>query len=124
MKIYLAGRFHTSQAINLFADQLQREGHEVVSTWHRTEALNRPLPEPKKGAIDGPSAMIAVRELVEIETADALIVMSADCEWTPGGLWFEMGYASGLKKKVYVYGPRQNIFCHLVEDWEQEKRPA
>lgn len=118
MRIYIASRFRTIQATHDFADTLRAAGHEVVSTWHAAEAVNRPLPKPATDRMSDTAIAIATRDLREIDGCDAVIVLTTDCEATPGGLWFEAGYAKGQGKAVYVHGPRWNVFGHLLPDWE------
>lgn len=117
MKIYLASRFRTVKQTNDFAKELREQGHTIVSTWHDTEAIMLPLPKPEIGRASSTSFQIARKDLSEIISCDALIVLSQDCEATPGGLWFEAGYALGIQKPVYIVGPRFNVFCHLLLDW-------
>jgi nucleoside 2-deoxyribosyltransferase len=111
MKFYIASRFKTVGAVNELADDLDSMGHDVVSTWHRTEAL-APL------ALDDPGRpahlrSAAIRDIAEIDQSDALVILTEGCEQTPGGLWVEVGYALGRRKRVFVVGPQINVFCYL-----------
>jgi nucleoside 2-deoxyribosyltransferase len=116
MKIYLASRFSNHEKLNALATTLTKNGHMVVSTWHRTEALS-PVPRDHPEYLDN-SLRAAERDLQEIDESDALILFTENCEATPGGLWFEAGYAKALGKQCFVIGPRINIFCHLCSEWQ------
>ncbi len=115
MKIYLASRFRNHEYLNEFAASLCAEGHEVVSTWHAIEAPN-PFTKDDPDYQDK-SIAAAMRDLREIDAADALILITYGCEAVPGGLWYEAGYAKGTGKAVHIKGPRINIFCSLCAEW-------
>lgn len=118
MKIYLASRFRNYEILRVLAADLEKEGHAVVSTWHVTEA-------PSPVAKDDPSyqdhcIVAALRDLKEIQSCDALLLITEGCEAVPGGMWYEAGYAKGIGKAVYIKGPHINIFCGLCSEWDQK----
>jgi nucleoside 2-deoxyribosyltransferase len=118
IKVYMASRFKTHREVNKIADRLEAQGFSVISTWHRVEAVpeyNSILPPPAKGPDrDARSMFVAQRDMDEIREADILFLYTHDCDLTPGGMWVEMGYAMALNKRVYVHGPRTNVFCHCA----------
>ena len=108
MTIYIASRFRNREAVKALAARLHELGIETTQTW----------PEIDFGVGNGdgyvPDAeqKAAIRDLAEMDLADALIVYTFDCEQTPGGLHFEAGYAFGKGIPVVVIGPRVNVFYH------------
>ncbi len=115
MKIYLASRFSNNSIVNAKANELSLLGHEIISTWHSTEALNPvPLDSPSFAAN---SHNAALRDLAEIDMSDAVLLITERCEAVPGGLWFEAGYALGGGKRVFIDGPRINAFCYLLGEF-------
>lgn len=104
MKVYIATRFRTRPAALLYAAKLQAQGHEVVSRW-----LFNTIEEHDK-------RLVALDDLEDVRRCDELHVLSTDCELTPGGLWYEMGYAAALGKRVRVIGPAINVFCLLHQE--------
>ena len=119
MKIYMASRFKTYKELNEIADRLVKQGHKIVSTWHKVEATpgyNATMPPPAKGPErDARSMFVAERDLEEILGADAILLYTHECDLTPGGMWVEMGFAMALNKRVFIYGPRTNVFCHRAQ---------
>lgn len=57
---------------------------------------------------------IAMIDLVDVDKADALIVLSKPHGTlvTGGGRWVEFGYALARGKECYVIGHYENVFCH------------
>ena len=117
MKIYLASRFRTLPAVLALKAKLNAAGHQVVSTWHDNEALH-PIPFDSPEHADS-SKHSAKRDIHELDMAECFIVLTSDCESTPGGLWFEMGVAYNLGIRIIVFGPLINVFCFLSEDAEE-----
>ena len=106
MKLYIASRFKNKQWIRNFANRLPPT-YDVVSTWHDIE-----------NAADSDRIAAVKRDLAEIEAADAVLLVTHDCEQTPGGLHFEAGYAHAKGKALFIVGPRVNIFCDLAERYD------
>jgi len=102
MKLYIASRFRNKQWINNWADTLPSK-HSVISTWHGLA-----------DDMDGSHAEAVARDLKEITEADAVVIISHNCEAVPGGLYFEAGFAHALGKKLYLIGPAVNIFLEVL----------
>jgi hypothetical protein len=88
-----------------------------VSTWHDKEALNPAAVDSLEYRENAHHS--AHQDIVEITTAQVFVILTTDCELTPGGLWFEMGYAYSAALQVVVLGPHINIFCFLQYGVEQ-----
>jgi nucleoside 2-deoxyribosyltransferase len=54
-------------------------------------------------------------DLDDIDRADALVLMTmpVGTMFSSGGRMVELGYAIGTGKRIFILGPRENIFCHL-----------
>jgi len=118
MKIYIASRYENKLAVRELAKTLRREKFEIVSTWHK---------EKYDSAIQiedlTPARMrtLALRDLTEIESCNALLIYTDGCDQSRGGMHFENGYAFANDKKIYIIGPRVTIFHFLpgVEQFEE-----
>ena len=113
LRIYLASRFRTLPAVLALKEKLTAAGHRIVSTWHDRDAIN-PVP-PDSPEYQATAVGSALRDKREIRDSDLLLILTNDCEATPGGLWFEMGFAHASGIAVVFYGPRINVFCHLTD---------
>ena len=102
MKLYIASRFKNKEFIKEFIETLP-EHIIVVSTWHT-------IPDTQDTNVE-----VAVgRDLSELDKADSILLITKDCELTPGGLHFEAGYAYAKQKGFFILGPAVNIFCTLA----------
>jgi nucleoside 2-deoxyribosyltransferase len=103
MKIYIASGFRLGKdAVQGITRKLVALGMACTQTWHEDS-----------GECD--RAMIAARDLREIEAADALLLYSAGCEGSHGGVHFEAGYARALGKMFFVVGEPLHIFCEIAD---------
>ena len=112
MKIYVAASFpRKSDALQL-AFELMKQGYEVTSGWLEQEDknANENVGEFKNHQDSRDKAM---RDLKDIDNADALVMISGDNQ-SGGGRRFEAGYALAKKKIVFIFGPKEIIFDHLV----------
>lgn len=104
-KVYVS--CHHADPANDLAAALLAAGHAVVSTWHTD-----PAPRPAAGDA-GAWRLNAVRNLGEIETADALVLVAsaehiARTKCVPGGKFVEAGYAMGAGVRVFTLGGVEN----------------
>lgn len=112
MKFYLAGRYGRREELYGIAAMIEGMGHTVTSRWVRGE----------HEAEDGePQPALARRwaeeDLADIEEADVLVAFTEEPDSSAprasrGGRHVELGYALGIRKAVYLVGPRENVFCH------------
>jgi hypothetical protein len=101
-KLYIASRFRNKPWISEWVKALPSK-YSVVSTWHT-------LPDDA----DGTHAEAVARDIREIDECDAIVVVSHNCEQTPGGLHFEAGYAFAKGKRLFLCGPSVNIFLECL----------
>lgn len=115
MRFYLAARFSRAEELRSYAKELEELGHEVTSRW---------LYSHKKDEADGPYTdaerrVFATEDVADVILADTLVAFTEDSKANTfragrGGRHVELGIAIGLGKRVYVVGPRENVFCHLA----------
>jgi hypothetical protein len=106
MKFYLAARYDRMPEMVEVADRLQEIGHQVTSRWVR--------------GFGKPDADSALYDLTDVVVAEALILFTEDpAANVPfaarGGRHVEFGYALRAGKKLYLVGPRENIFHELPD---------
>ena len=104
MRLYIASRFENKEWIRNYIRTLPSK-YTVVSTWHDLADTE-----------DGARLDAARRDLRELDECDAVVVVTTNCELTPGGLHFEAGYAYARGKKVYRIGNCVNIFYDLCSE--------
>jgi len=102
MMVYIASRFRNKSGVKQLTAKFltAKPPIHAIQSWPDEPEDNRP-------------GFSAKCDLEEIQSADAVIVWTEDCELVPGGMHFEAGYALGLGKRVIQIGPRVNIFYHL-----------
>lgn len=112
LKIYLAARFGLWEAMQDYAERFEALGHETVSSWYHGIVPNTPEDNDPETLCDE-----AQNDINDIAEADLVIVFTESLDVhvsgaSRGGRHVEMGVALGMKKAVWVVGPRENLFCH------------
>jgi len=112
MKIYLAARHERRWEMLRVASRLECAGHEVTSRWI-------------SGGGDDPAIIPAVEDLLDLGRADCLVSFTDEPNSIVAGTargerHVAFGIALGAGKRIYIVGPRENIFHHLfaVERYE------
>ena len=118
MTIYIAGRYESKGRLQEIRQRVECLGHQVVSTW-----LDEPESEYPTEMDSNAIRACALRDLVEIATADVLLLDTYD-EDIHGGREWEGGFGFGHPHlRVMLVGPRRNIFHTLVpmqfKSWEE-----
>jgi nucleoside 2-deoxyribosyltransferase len=88
MYIYIATKFDQKPLAEFVGYRLQTLGHKVTSRWHSFKE-------------DNDMQAAAIRDLEDIDAADAVLVIDWDIK-NGCGMWVEMGYALGKGKKVFI----------------------
>ena len=101
MKIYLASRFRNQAILRAVRARLRELGHTVTARWLDGHDVG----EYRKLAADW-----AEEDLADIRACDLLIAYTHDCQKTRGGMNFEMGYAIGQEKRVWLVGDPVCVF--------------
>ena len=115
MKLYLAARYDRLAEMAALAEAIEDLGHEVTSRW--IEGHGQP---------DGDSALY---DLTDVVVADALVLFTEEpTAHVPfaarGGRHVEFGYALRAGKRMFIVGPRENIFHELPEVTALPDAPA
>ena len=101
--IYLASNWDSKPRMRALRDQLLLLGHTVLSSW---------LDDPTTAyVVDSPND--ARKDLDEIRQCELLLCDTAETS-TTGGRDVEIGYATGIGKRVWIIGPRRNIFHSIA----------
>ncbi len=112
LKIYLAARYGLWEAMQVYGEHIEALGHETTSSWYHDVD-----PDAEEDTDPDVLREEARLDIAGIEGADLVIVFTEalDCHIpgaSRGGRHVEMGVALGMKKSVWIVGPRENIFCH------------
>lgn len=136
LRVYLAAPYGTRDSLAQAATAIRDLGFVVVSSWleepfRMTPGSTGPAPDLKAETL----LPIAVRNLVEVASADVLVMMGPDT-WsgddaplelaaggsTSGGRHLEMGYALACDLPVINVGAPENIFSRtlatVADSWE------
>ena len=114
VKFYLAARFSRKYEMQEHIKYLVSIGHEVTSSWPYEE--NASTDSFLETATDLDVTLMALRDIQEVDAADALIYFGEQPRVsTRGGRNVELGYAIGRGKLIYHVGPREHIF-HWLPD--------
>lgn len=93
--------------MEIYREQLENKGHEVSSRWH-TGDLGNPRLE-----LDDPDIQKrAIQDLRDIRICDILIAFAANGIGR-GGRHFEVGFAQGAGKIVFLIGEPEHAFHSL-----------
>ena len=126
MKVYLAAGFSRKNEIADKAVELMNLGIIVTSTWTAEEA--KPTSQ-LNDVTDEYLLFNGKRDLDEIVACDALVLFTQDPTkpFVRGGRMHEAGFAVGLGKRLYICGPRENIFhwqpnIMRCDTWDEMKQ--
>ena len=115
MYLYLAARYSRRLELCGYRTILENLGHHVTSCWlHGAhEVADATLTTIPREQV----ARFAQEDYTDICVAQALIAFTEKPYTIPtrGGRFVELGMALALRKKVYVVGPRENVFCALPQ---------
>jgi len=113
MRIYLAARLGRWPEMVYRARELQTLGHTVTSRWHNGQG--KPEHPRDRSAVSHDLAGVARQDLGDIDAADGVILFTEYGKHFAGGRHVEAGYALALNKRLFVVGPRENVFYHLPQ---------
>lgn len=105
VKLYLAGAFKSRSQVDKIALFAKNKGFDVVSTWHEPDGDCRNVEDIHPLELE----QIAGKDCEQIRECDVLLCLTSEHSET-GGMYWEAGYATGLGKDVWYFGPITNIF--------------
>jgi nucleoside 2-deoxyribosyltransferase len=113
MRFYLAARFGRWPEMAYRSRELQTLGHAVTSRWH--QGVAKPAHPRDRSALSHDLCRVASEDLHDIDQADAVILFTEYGKHFAGGRHVEAGYALALGKRLFIVGPRENVFYHLPQ---------
>ncbi len=130
MRIYLAARYSRRAELCGYRDTLRAAGFTVEARWldgnHQIGTDGTPIGDRGEKLVEGDdeSTHVAAAELrskfaqedfADVMTCDMLIAFMEPPRSgnSRGGRHVEFGVALGTMKRVWIVGPRENIFCWM-----------
>ena len=113
MRISLAARFGRWPEMICRARDLNRLGHDVTSRWH--QGIAKPAHPRDRALLSSDLCRIAQEDLKDIDRAEGVILFTEFGKHFAGGRHVEAGYALALAKRLFIVGPRENVFYHLPQ---------
>lgn len=110
--VYLAARYSRRNELREYAKRLNDKGVLVTSRWlNERKALDTQMSDITPQF----SRKTALIDLADINAADAIVFFAEDpLIGTPrGGRHVEFGYGLAKGKRLYVIGPKENVF-HFI----------
>ena len=132
MRIYLASRYSRRIELCGYRDQLVAAGHTVQAVWlngqYQIDSSGKPIGEHGESLVEDGDESTHVRnaelrskfaqdDFRDVVGCELLIAFTEPprSNSSRGGRHVELGIALGLMKRVWIVGPRENIFCWLED---------
>lgn len=132
MRIYLASQYGRRLELCGYREQLRAAGHNVQSQWldgsHQISDAGTPIGEAGEALVEGGDGSTSVKSAAmrnrfamddfrDVTMCELLIAFTEQprSSASRGGRHVELGIALGLMKRVWIVGPRENIFCWMEE---------
>lgn len=131
-KIYIAGAFQDIEKINERATELRSFGYVVDCRW--LQGLHQVHPgatavEAATETMPPEAQTFALDDVEDLFSAEIFLLFTEKPYARPmrGGRFVELGMAIAWHKRIWLIGPRENVFCCLpglevFKDWETFKR--
>ncbi|WP_067434125.1 hypothetical protein [Nocardioides jensenii] len=131
MKVYLAAPYAARATIATYAEELERIGFTIISSWlEETHDINPGTTDAATSLDDDTVAGHARDDLADIVSSDLLVLFTGKAVGIPdagsGGRHVETGYFMALhgQAHVIIVGEPENIFHRLngvtrVPDWHE-----
>jgi|AACY02.2.fsa_nt_gi Nucleoside 2-deoxyribosyltransferase len=116
MKIYLAARFSKRHILQEWAEQLEADGHQIVSRWSKRGSDHKIPPGQSEEAAFRERRRFAEEDLEDLDQADCVLsLMEEPRSNGRGGRHVEFGYALATGCRMVIVGPRETVFHCLRE---------
>lgn len=119
LKVYVAARYDDMKKAEEIKEALQSRGFITTSRW------STGYQEEKKKMSEAYKRWCAMADLEDLDKAD-IIVFYSPKKWSrigSGGRHWEVGYAWGHGKRIYILGSRCNIFHSLPRVYSATNLP-
>jgi hypothetical protein len=130
MRIYLASRYSRRLELCGYRERIVATDHRVNAEWlngeHQVSDRGAPIGDNGESLVEGDDGSTSVKaaslrskfaqdDFRDVITCDLLIAFTEPPRsgHSRGGRHVELGIALGLRKMVWIVGPRENIFCWL-----------
>lgn len=111
---YLASRYGRKVELQDYCRDLEHCGASVISSWLWDAEDQTDLQDIDPESLDREARRMATRSINEVSESDILVLFT-DPPNTPGaergGRYVEMGAAIITNARVFVVGPKTNVFC-------------
>ncbi len=127
-RIYLAARYSRRLELCGYRKSLEAAGFTVTSRWlngeHQIDERGNPIGADAERLVEeyeGPGAVLrrafAKEDYADVLACEICIAFTEQPRATVsrGGRHVELGVALGARRRVWVVGPRENIFCWLED---------
>ena len=122
--IYLAARYSRRPEVSGYGAALRALGYVVTSRWHDGESHQ--ASEDDLLRTGGRGWNFASEDLADIDVAGLVVSFTEpprELNRNRGGRHVEFGYALARRKELWLVGPRENVFHHIVakrfETWPE-----
>ena len=129
MRIYLAARYSRREELCRYREQLRSMGHVVTSRWldgsHQISNTGEPIGDNGEALVESGDCErsaqmrqeLVAEDFKDVLTCELLIAFTEQprAKASRGGRHVELGMALGMMKRVWIVGPRENIFCWLED---------
>ena len=131
-KVYLAARYSRREELCQYREHLRLAGVEVVGRWldggNQIDEVGKPIGDHGEQLVEGDAACREAAELRmkfakddvdDVAAADIVVSFTEQPRQASnnrGGRHVEFGYALATGKKLFIVGPRENLFHWLVPD--------
>jgi hypothetical protein len=140
MRIYLASRYSRREELCGYREQVRALGHDVQAEWlngeHQISNEGVPIGNSGEALVEGTlrsgerlseheqseraarlRQKFAHDDFRDVSMCQLLIAFTEQPRSSPnrGGRHVELGIALGMMKRVWIVGPRENIFCWLED---------
>jgi len=110
MKFYIASSFSLIDRVEAVVAALEVRGHEVpVKWWTRLHLKQRfQALEPDAFYAEPECEYAFMTDMMGIQDSDALVMVASDEVRSYDGASFEMGYAAGIGRPIFLLGRLKN----------------
>lgn len=139
MRIYLAARYSRRVELCGYRERLVAVGHQVQAVWldgqHQISDTGTPIGEAGEAFVEGTyptreefyqdandraaalRQRFATEDFRDVSMCELLIAFTEPprSNHSHGGRHVELGIALGMMKRVWIVGPRENLFCWLED---------
>jgi nucleoside 2-deoxyribosyltransferase len=112
----MAGRVSKRHILQVWADDLEAKGFEVVSRWSMRNSDHVAPGMKSEKAAPSERVRFAREDLEDIDACDIMVcLMEEPRNDSRGGRHVEFGYALARDKAIYIVGEKETVFHELPQ---------